>query len=98
MLAQCAYFFDAHRHISAEAAWDTAGAARAVVERGDPTVAAAAAPLAAERFGLEVLTEHIEDRLDTMMRFLAVATDPESLPQPASPSRTAACCAWRGTG
>jgi prephenate dehydratase len=88
MLAQCAYFLDAHRHINPEPAWDTAGAARTVVERGDPAVAAAAAPLAAERFGLEVLKEHIEDRLDTMMRFLAVATDPES-PAAGVPSRTA---------
>ena len=88
MLAQCAYFFDAHRHISAEAAWDTAGAARAVVERGDLSVGAAAAPLAAQRLGLEVLKEHIEDRPDTMMRFLAVATDPESPPS-GVPARTA---------
>ena len=88
MLAQCAYFFDAHRHISAEAAWDTAGAARAVVERGDMSVGAAAAPLAAERLGLEVLKEHIEDRPDTMMRFLAVATEPE-FPSTGVPARTA---------
>src|SRR5579862_5566616 len=88
MLAQCAYFFDAHRHITPEAAWDTAGAARAVVERGDLRVAAAAAPLAAERLGLEVLKEHIEDRPDTMMRFLAVATEPES-PASGVPARTA---------
>jgi prephenate dehydratase len=88
MLAQCAYFLDAHRHIVAEPAWDTAGAARTVVERGDHTIAAAAAPLAADRLGLEVLVEHIEDRPDTMMRFLAVATEPE-LPAAGVPARTA---------
>jgi prephenate dehydratase len=87
MLAQCAYFFDAHRHINAEPAWDTAGAARVVVERGDLTMGAAAAPLAAERLGLEVLKEHIEDRPDAMMRFLAVATEPES-PAAGVPART----------
>jgi prephenate dehydratase len=88
MLAQCAYFLDAHRHIMAEPWWDTAGAARVVVERGDTTLAAAAHPLAAERLGLDVLVPHIEDRPDTMMRFLAVATEPKS-PPAGVPSRTA---------
>jgi prephenate dehydratase len=88
MLAQCAYFLEAHRHISAEPCWDTAGAAREVVERGDPTRAAAAGPLAAERFGLVALAKRIEDRPDTMMRFLAVSTDPAVL-EPGSPARTA---------
>jgi prephenate dehydratase len=88
MLAQCAYFLDAHRHINAEPAWDTAGAARTVVERGDLSIGAAAAPLAAERLGLQVLVAHIEDRPDTMMRFLAVATEPESPPS-GVPARTA---------
>lgn len=88
MLAQCAYFLDAHKHINAEPAWDTAGAARTVVERGDLTIAAAAAPLAAQRLGLEVLKEHIEDRPDTMMRFLAVSTEAEAPPS-GVPARTA---------
>jgi prephenate dehydratase len=88
MLAQCTYFLDAHRHIAPMPAWDTAGAARAVAEGGDLTVAAAAAPLAAERFGLDVLVPHIEDRPDTMMRFLAVATEPVVVDRNA-PARTA---------
>jgi prephenate dehydratase len=88
MLAQCAYFLEAHRHISAEPCWDTAGAAREVAERGDPTRAAAAGPLAAERFGLVSLSKRIEDRPDTMMRFLAVSTEPVVL-EAGSAARTA---------
>ncbi|HWZ58884.1 MAG TPA: prephenate dehydratase domain-containing protein [Gemmatimonadaceae bacterium] len=92
MLAQCANFLDAHKHIAPEPCWDTAGAAREVLERGDPTRAAAAGPLAGERFGLEVLASRIEDRPDTMMRFLAVAPEPAVL-EPGSPARTAVLCA-----
>jgi prephenate dehydratase len=88
MLAQCAHFLDGHRHIAPEPCWDTAGAAREVVERGDPTRAAAAGPLAAERFGLTALANRIEDRPDTMMRFLAVSTEPAVL-EPGCPARTA---------
>jgi prephenate dehydratase len=93
MLAQCAHFLDAHRHITAEPCWDTAGAAREVVERGDPTRAAAAGPLAAERFGLTTLAARVEDRPDTMMRFLAVSTEPAAALEEGSPARTALLCA-----
>lgn len=89
MLGQCAYFLEAHRHITAEPCWDTAGAAREVMERGDPTRAAAAAPLAAERFGLVTLVRRIEDRPDTMLRFLAVASEPRAPLAAGSPVRTA---------
>jgi len=91
MLAQCAHFFDRYRHLTAEPAWDTAAAAREVVERGDATRAAAAGPLAAQRFGLATLATHIEDRPDTMMRFVAVAPDPAPL-DAGTPARTALLC------
>jgi prephenate dehydratase len=91
MLAQCAHFFGRYRHITAEPAWDTAAAAREVVERGDPSRAAAAGPLAAERFGLVTLATHIEDRPDTMMRFVAVAPEPAAL-QAETPVRTVLLC------
>jgi prephenate dehydratase len=96
MLAQCAYFFDRHRHIQPHPMWDTAGAAREVAERGDPTWAAAAGPLAAERFGLVTLVERIQDRSDTMMRFLAVAPEPAAL-APGVAARTAVLCALPDT-
>lgn len=91
LLAHCAHFFDRHRHISPESAWDSAGAAREVVERGDPTRAALAGPLAAERFHLRTLAQDIEDRPDSMMRFLAVAPDPVTLKAGAD-ARTALLC------
>jgi prephenate dehydratase len=91
MLAQCTHFLDAHRHITPEPCWDTAGAAREVMERGDPTRAAAAGPYAGERFGLVTLKPRIEDRPDTMMRFLAVAPEPVILERGVE-ARTAVLC------
>ena len=94
LLAQCAHFLGRHPHISPESAWDTAAAAREVAEGGDPTRAAAAGPLAARRFGLTTLAHHIEDRPDSMMRFLAVSTEPAILEADA-PARTALLCVLR---
>jgi prephenate dehydratase len=71
-LAQCRRFFDAHPTISPRAAHDTAGAARLVAARDDPTVAAIASRRAGERYGLRVLAEGIEDRPGNRTRFLAV--------------------------
>ncbi len=94
MLAQCAHFFDRHRHIAPEMAWDTAGAARVVMERGDRTRAAAGSRRAAERFELIVLADRIEDRPDTQMRFLAVAPEPAAMAI-GTPARTAVLCTVR---
>ena len=91
LLGQCAHFLARHRRIRTEPAWDTAAAAREVAERGDPTWAAAGPRRAAERFGLTVLVDGIEDRPDSQLRFLAVARDPAS-PRSGTPSRTAVLC------
>jgi prephenate dehydratase len=91
MLGQCTHFLARHRHITAQPAWDTAGAARDVMEMGDPTRAAAGTRRAAERFGLEVLLDHIEDRPDSQMRFVAVATEPAPVPA-GVPARSAVLC------
>jgi prephenate dehydratase len=88
MLGQCTYFLERHRSIVAQPAWDTAGAAREVSEAGDETRAAVGSRRAAERFGLEVLAEHIEDRPDNQMRFLAVAREPTRVGT-GTPARTA---------
>lgn len=63
------------RGIRAEVAFDTAGAAGEVADRGDPTVAAVASRAAAERYGLDVLAESIESAADNMTRFFALAAD-----------------------
>lgn len=92
MLAQCTHFFDRHRAIRRQPSWDTAGAAREVAERGDRTWAAAASARAGEYVGLVPLADGIEDRPDTMMRFLAVARDPAILSE-GTRVRTALVCA-----
>ncbi|MDJ0464453.1 prephenate dehydratase [Streptomyces sp. H27-C3] len=50
----------------------TAGAARDVAESGAPGDAAIAAPVAAERYGLEVLATGIGERDDAVTRFVAL--------------------------
>lgn len=54
------------------AAYDTAGAARAVAEEGDPTQAAIASAPAAAEYGLQVLAEGIEDHKRNYTRFLGI--------------------------
>ncbi|WP_232798074.1 prephenate dehydratase [Salinibacter altiplanensis] len=56
-----------------EAAPDTAGAARAVAETEDVTMAAVASRRAAERYGLEVLAEGLQDNEQNFTRFLVLA-------------------------
>jgi monofunctional chorismate mutase len=70
-LAQCVSFFDKHPWIKSTKSFDTAGAAREVAERGDPTQAAIAGRAAAERYGLAVLAEGIQDSRDNHTRFIA---------------------------
>ena len=88
MLGQCTHFLTRYKHITAVPSWDTAGAAREVAEIGDPSRAAAATRRAAERFGLAVMQEHLEDRADCQMRFVAVGRTPPSL-EDGAPARTA---------
>ncbi|WP_103029823.1 prephenate dehydratase [Salinibacter altiplanensis] len=56
-----------------EATPDTAGAARAVAETEDVTMAAVASRRAAERYGLEVLAEGLQDNEQNFTRFLVLA-------------------------
>ncbi len=72
-LAQCRAFLARHPHLEARTASDTAGAAKAVAERGDAHVAAIASRGAARRYGLAVLATGIEDRDDNQTRFVAIA-------------------------
>ena len=52
---------------------DTAGAARELAERGDPSEAAIASRLAAEVYGLTVVRTRIEDRLGNTTRFVVMS-------------------------
>lgn len=86
-LAQCTRFLTARRGLAVHAAWDTAGAAHDVAAAGDVRRAAIAGRGAAERFGLAVLAEGIEDRPDNQTRFLVLARHTVPVPDGA-PART----------
>jgi prephenate dehydratase len=83
-LKQCTRFLAEHPHIRVVEAHDTAGAARMVAIRRDPTVAAIAAPWAAGHYALTVLAEGLEDRPDNATRFVLVRrrTTAASTPAP----------------
>lgn len=66
---------------------DTAGAAREVAERRDPTEAAIASGLASEIYGLVSLRSRIEDRLGNTTRFVIMAPQ-RSDPSPGTDSIT----------
>jgi prephenate dehydratase len=77
-LAQCTRWLRSHPAITARAAYDTAGAARDVAQRGDMRSAAIAARGAAARYGLEIIAANIEDRSDNQTRFLMVSRSPRA--------------------
>jgi len=60
---------------------DTAGAAMAVAEEGDKSVAAIASRLAGEIYGLDILAEDIEDAGHNTTRFLVLADTPRDTPK-----------------
>jgi prephenate dehydratase len=69
--------------LKTEAAGDTAGAARALAERPDPTKAAIAPALAAQIYGLDILERDIEDEAHNTTRFIVItaeASPPRPLP------------------
>ncbi len=71
-LAQCRGFL---RELGVRAvhAADTAGAAKEVAARADPTVGAIASSLAGEIYGLQTLRTRIEDRLGNTTRFVVMS-------------------------
>jgi monofunctional chorismate mutase len=78
-LAQCSRFFEQHAWIKPSKSFDTAGAAREVAERGDLSQAAIASQAAAERYGLAVLEEGVQDMRDNHTRFVAVVAERSGL-------------------
>jgi len=75
-LGQCRTWLRSYvPHATAEATPDTAGAARAVANDGDPTVAAIASERAAEQYGLTVLADGLEDDHQNFTRFLVIVPD-----------------------
>lgn len=86
-LAQCGRFLSRHPEIEALAVYDTAGAAKEVAEKRDPSLGAIASFRAAERYGLEVLASDLQDRSDNQTRFLVVRRESaEPMPEEADGS------------
>jgi chorismate mutase/prephenate dehydratase len=79
-LAQCHGLFVKYPHLTARADFDTAGAARRVVEANDPTLAAIASAAAAQRYGLAVVARGIQSTTGNSTRFVEVALRPAPLP------------------
>ena len=64
-------------------AGDTAGAAKLVAQKKDPTMAALAPELAADMYGLDIIERDVEDHANNVTRFVILTKDP-SVPQRAS--------------
>ncbi len=77
LLGQCRDFLRAH-NLRALAGADTAGSAKIVAERGDPTLGALASELAGEIYGLDVLARQIEDQSNNTTRFLVMSPKPDT--------------------
>jgi len=68
--------------LATEAVGDTAGAARMLAERPDPSRAAIAPALAAQIYGLDILLADVEDEAHNTTRFLVMSS--EAQPGPAA--------------
>jgi prephenate dehydratase len=71
-LKQCGAFLSAHG-LETEAAFDTAGAAAQLAARPDPVRGVLAARAAAQRHGLVILAEDVQDRGENVTRFAKLA-------------------------
>ena len=81
LLGQCRNFLREHA-IRGITGGDTAGSAKIVAEQGERHIAALAAPLAGEIYGLESLADEIEDRQNNTTRFLIMSREPDDTPRP----------------
>ncbi len=64
---------------------DTAGSARIVAQRGDPSTAAIASRLAAQIYGLDILAEDVEDEAHNTTRFVVLAREAKWAAQGSGP-------------
>ncbi len=84
-VAQCEEFLAA-LGVRVVAEYDTAGAAKRIVDEKLDTTAAIASRRAAELYGLSVLAERIQNYPDNYTRFGVLARDPEPLSEPTKSS------------
>jgi chorismate mutase/prephenate dehydratase len=80
-LMQCESFLREHPQLEPQAVFDTAGAARQVMERNDAAAAAIASESAASVFGLEVLARGIQTQRSNYTRFVEVALEAPTCPR-----------------
>ncbi|HEY5289072.1 MAG TPA: prephenate dehydratase domain-containing protein, partial [Caulobacteraceae bacterium] len=73
--------------VRTEPSGDTAGAAKALSERPDPTRAAIAPALAARLYGLTILLADVEDETHNTTRFLVMSAEAD----PSAPPKGAPC-------
>ncbi|WP_165324724.1 prephenate dehydratase [Rhizorhabdus phycosphaerae] len=86
-LGQCRHWLRAHG-MTAVAYPDTAGAAAAVAEAGDGTVAALAPSISAALYGLKVVEDNVADAADNTTRFVVLAREPRDIAPDAGPVMT----------
>lgn len=84
-LEQCRGYLNRWQGIQIEPVYDTAGAVKQLAESGDQHTAAIASSRAAELYGMNILSEGIEDNPANFTRFLVLATQPAD---PGSDSKT----------
>jgi len=77
-LAQCSHFFAKHRNIKPVVWFDTAGAARSLLEEKPRGVAALASEYAGRLYGLKALKRGVQNEAGNFTRFLAIARTPLS--------------------
>ncbi|MBN2801988.1 MAG: prephenate dehydratase [Deltaproteobacteria bacterium] len=73
-LGQCAEFINKN-NLEARPYYDTAGAAKMIIDKNRPA-GAIASPLCADFYGLEIIQEHIEDDNSNQTRFLMLSKEP----------------------
>jgi prephenate dehydratase len=75
-LAQCSRFFARHKKLTPVAYFDTAGAAKSLVENRTVDTGAIASAYAARLYGLIVLKNNVEDQPNNYTRFLVISRKP----------------------
>jgi prephenate dehydratase len=75
-LDQCRKFFAKNKKLRSVSFYDTAGAARHVMEQGKREQAAIASRVAAEAYGAEILQSNLEDDVQNYTRFFLVERKP----------------------
>lgn len=80
-LMQSEKYLDAHRDWKRVPTLDTAGSAKLVAEKGDPTAAAICSKRAAQLYGLNILAERVNHNTMNHTRFAVVSPVPELRPE-----------------